>query len=96
VVARRVGEDAAPQRVLVERRDLVERAAELEGAAALEALRLHVDVRARALVERPRGEDRRAVRDAGERSRRPLDVLELDHRQGAAPRRKRPKPQSGR
>ena len=95
VVAGRVRENAAPQRVLVERRDLVERAAELEGAAALEALRLDVDVRADPLVERPRGDDRRAVGDAGESLRRALDVLELDaHRQGEAPRRKRPKPQS--
>src|SRR6478736_9799399 len=95
MVARRVGEDAPPQRVLVERRDLVERAAELEGATALEALRLDLDACARALIERSRGEDGCAMGDAGDSPGGPLDILELEaHLQGDAPRRKRPKPQS--
>ena len=94
VVAGRVRDDAARERVVRERRDLVVRAAELERAAALEALRLQVDARADALVERARGDDRRAVRDSREPCGRGLDVRELDHRQGLQFARKSPNPQS--
>jgi hypothetical protein len=95
VVAGRESQDAKSQRVLVEGRDLVERAAELEGAAALEALRLHVDARAGALVEGSRGEDGGAMGRAGEPLCGTFDVLEAEaHRQGEAPGRKRPNPQS--
>ena len=80
--------------MLRQRGDLVVRAAELERAAALEALGLEVHRRAREPVERSRGEDRRAVRDAVEPRRRRLDVGELDQRHGLALARRRPKPQS--
>ena len=51
MVTGRVGEDAAPERILVEGGDLVVGAAELERAAALEALRLDVDAGADVRVE---------------------------------------------
>jgi hypothetical protein len=73
-----------PSRGLRQRGDLVVCAAELERASALEALRLHVDLRADETVERPGSDDRRAVRDAVEAARRRQHVGELDHRQGFA------------
>jgi hypothetical protein len=66
VVARRGGADALQRPALCERRDGVEGAAELERARALQTLGLQRDTGAELRVERPRADDRRAVRDAVE------------------------------
>ena len=59
-----------------EARQRVVGAAELEGAGALQVLALEEQLRAGARVDRARGGDRRAVRDAGNLSRGALDVGE--------------------
>src|SRR5262249_23728523 len=55
------------------------RAAELERAAPLQVLRLEEDLRARLLVELPRGEDRGAVGDARKALPGSFDVVEGEH-----------------
>src|SRR5262249_43065948 len=57
VVPGREGDDGLDVPLLGLRLDLVVRAAELERAAPLQVLRLEEDLRARLLVELPRGED---------------------------------------
>ena len=74
VVAGRKRQDAAAPLVGGEPRQRVVGAAELEGAGALQVLALEEDARAGALVDAARGDDRRAVRDAGDPGGGAFDV----------------------
>ena len=87
VVARGVGQDPAPALGVAQPRDRVVGAAELEGAHALQVLALQEQrARPQPLVERARGHDGRAVRDAFD-PRGGVDVLVRDHGAASQPRR---------
>jgi hypothetical protein len=76
VVARRKGEDAASPLVRGQPRQRVVGASKLERAGALQVFAFEEHARAGSVVNAARGDDGRAVRDAGDLRGSALDVIE--------------------